>query len=169
MSLYQITSEISALQDLAHTHGAQSAEFDAALAEHVAALAEAFDAKAENYAALIRESEERAAVRTREAERLKALAATDERLAERLRETVKAAMQVTGRTTVQTDRFRLSVRQNGGKLPVVIEDESALPAEFMVPVVTVKPDRDAIRTALETGNSVSGARLGERGTRLDLR
>lgn len=169
MSLYAITSEMSVLLDLAYAHGAQSPELDAALSEHLGALSEAFDAKAENYAALIRECEARAEARAGEAERMRRLAQTDSALAARLRDTLRDAMVRVNRTTVQTERFRLAVRQNGGSIPVVIEDESALPGEFLVPQMTVKPDRDAIRQALEAGKPVSGARLGQRGTRLDLR
>lgn len=169
MSLYAITEEMRVLSDLAHTHGAQSPEFDAALAEHVAALAEAFDAKAERYAEMIRECESRSAARDAESARLNALAITDAKLAARLRETLMQAMQATDRRVVQTEKFRLSVVNNGGKLPVVIEDESALPAEFTVPTMTVRVDRDSLRSALEAGTHVPGARLGQRGTRLDLK
>lgn len=169
MSLYQITTEMQSLLDAFDQHGAESPEAEAAIREHAAAIAEAFDQKADGYAGLIRNCESRAAARRAEAERMERLAALDEALANRLRRTLLDAMQVTGRTKVQTERFALAVRQNGGKVPVVVEDESALPLQFVVPVTTNRIDKDAIRAALESGTPVSGARLGERGTRLDLR
>jgi hypothetical protein len=169
MSLYQITAEMQSLIDAFDAHGAESPEAEAAIREHAAAIAEAFDAKADGYAALIRTCEVRSAARAEEADRMKRLAQSDDALASRLRRTLVEAMQATGRTKVATDRFTLSVVANGGKLPVVIEDEAALPAEFVVPHVTTRVDREAVRSALEAGTPVSGARLGERGTRLSLR
>lgn len=168
MSLYQITAEMVSLLHAFDQHGEDSPEAEAAFREHASALAEAFDSKADDYAALIRVCETRSEARRHEAARMKALADSDEVLSSRLRETMRAAMEATGRVRVDTPRFRLAVRTNGGKIPVVIEDEAALPAEFAVPVVTVRPDRDAIRSALEAGKPVAGARLGQRGTRLDI-
>ena len=169
MSLYQITTEMQSLLDAFDQHGAESPEAESAIREHAAAIAEAFDAKADGYAGLIRTCESRAAARRAEAERMERLAALDEALANRLRRTLLDAMQSTGRVKVQTERFALAVRTNGGKVPLVVDEESALPLEFVVPVTTNRIDKDAIRAALESGTPVSGARLGERGTRLDLR
>lgn len=169
MSLYAITTEMQALLDAFDAHGAESPEAEAAIREHAAAIAEAFDAKADNYAALIQTCEKRAEGRRDEAERMLALARSDESLADRLRLAMKSAMEVTGRVKVETERFRLAVRANGGKMPVIVEDESALPTEFRVPVVTHKVDKDALRAELERGTAIAGARLGERGTRLDIR
>jgi hypothetical protein len=173
MSLYAITEEMQAVQtafdrligdgDEADPEGASAA------LEHIDALAQAFDAKADSYAALIRNAETRAAARREEARRFAALAERDEFLATRLRLALMEAMQRTNRTKVQTERFQLSVRANGGKRPVLVDDEAALPPEFVVPVYSVKVDKDAIRQAIEAGSEVPGARLAERGTRLDLK
>lgn len=168
MSLYAISSELQSLIDLADS-GGTDAEMNAAIAEHRAALVEAFDAKADGYAALIRTCETRADARRAEAKRMAALADSDEGLADRLRLALRDAMTATGRAKVETERFRLAVRANGGKAPLIVSDESALPPQFVVPVVTTKIDKDAIRAALEAGEAVPGAAIGERGTRLDIR
>lgn len=169
MSLYAIKSEMLVLLDAFDQHGAESPETEAAFREHAMSLAEAFDAKADDYAALIRIAETRAAARREESERLALLAASDDLLAKRLKESLLIAMQETGRTKVDTARFRLSVKRNGGKTPVDISDTALLPPEYLVPKVTHTVDRDAIRAALEAGTPVPGAALGERGWRLDLK
>jgi len=169
VSLYQITAEMQSLLDAFDAHGAESPEAEAAIREHAAAIAEAFDAKADSYAALIRTCEVRAEAREAEAKRMLKLAGSDGNLAARLRDALLTAMQATGRTKVQTSRFSLSVVANGGKVPMFIEDESALPAEFVVPRMVTTIDREAIRSALEAGIPVAGARLGQRGTRLALK
>lgn len=167
MSLYQLTEELTALLNMADTE--MSEDIDAAMKEHTALLIEAFDAKADNYAALIRTCETRASARYEESQRLNKLAQADEALAMRLRMALLEAMQATGRKKVQTERFALTVAQNGGKQPVVVTDEDALPAEFRVPVWSEKIDRDAIREALERGDTVEGAVLQPRGFRLNLK
>lgn len=169
MSLFAITSEMMSLISAFNDHGKDSPEAEEAFREHAAALAEAFDSKADGYASLIQECEARTESRRGEAKRLLSLADSDEALASRLREALRQAMESTGRTRVDTDRFRLSVRQNGGKIPVFITDESAIPQEYLLPRMTMQVDKDAIRTALEKGDTVAGAVLGQRGSRLDIR
>jgi hypothetical protein len=169
MSLYQITSELVSLIDAFDRFGHESQEAADAIKEHTDAIVEAFDAKADDYAALIRIAETRAAARNEESERMRKLAQDDEALAARLRTALMDAMKRTNRTKVQTARFKLSVQNNGGKIPVIINDENALPEEFRVPKVTIIIDKEALREKLESGVAVSGASLGERGQRLNLK
>ena len=169
MSLYAITTELSALLAAAEQHGDESEEFAAALAEHAALMREALADKADSYAALVRSCEVRAEARQQEAKRMQALADSDQRLADRLRAALLQAMQETETPKIETARFRLAIRANGGKLPVVIDSEADLPADYRVPKVTLTIDRDSLREALEAGEAVPGARLGVRGTRLDIK
>jgi hypothetical protein len=169
MSLYEITSEMMRLLAAFDEHGNESTEFDSAIKEHAAALAEAFDAKADGYGQVISEVERRGEARRAEADRLKRLAEADEVLSQRLRMMLLEAMRSTGRTKVETERYRISVRQNGGKIPVIVEDETAIPAEYRGMRMLTTVDKDSIREALEAGTAVAGARLGERGFRLDLK
>ena len=169
MSLYNIKTELVELLDAMTNDGAFDAETEAALAEHAQALAEAFTDKADDYAALIRVAETRAAARREEVERMKRLVADDEALADRLKSMLMNAMTATGKTKVETQRFRLAVKKNGGKIPVVITDEDALPVDFKVPKVTEVIDKDGIREALEAGTPVPGAELGQRGQRLEIK
>jgi len=169
MSLYAIKSEMLGLLEAFAEHGKESPEAEAAFREHAEALAAEFDSKADDYAALIRVCETRAAARREESERMAALAKDDEALAERLRSSLMDAMNAVGRTKVQTTRFNLSVRRNGGKVPVIVTDETNIPDEFRIPKVTMSLDKDAIRQRIESGEEVPGVCLGERGFRLDLK
>lgn len=169
MSLYTITEQLKSLTEAFDTFGYASDEAAAAIAEHTSALIESFDAKVDDYAALIRSCETRAAGRAEESARMKKLAQDDESLATRLRLAVMTAMRETGQPKIQTARFSLSVVKNGGATPIIISDEAELPEQFRVPTVTITIDKAAIRSALEAGESVSGAALGERGTRLSLK
>ena len=169
MSLYTIKTELIDLLDAMQDGFMDDAEAQAAIAEHAQQLRELFDQKADDYAALIRVCQTRAAARREEAERMAMLAKEDERKAERLTAMLLQAMSETGRKSVQTERFKISIKRNGGKVPVVITDEAALPIDFRVPKVTETIDKDGIREALEAGKEVPGAVLGERGQRLELK
>lgn len=169
MSLYAIKTEMMGLLEAFDQHGSASAEAEAAIRDHAAALIEAFDAKADDYAALVRVAETRAAARREESERLQKLAEDDESLAKRLRAAMLDAMQQTGRMKVDTPRFSLSVKCNGGKTPVEVTDDSIIPPEYRIPKVTYSLDKDTIRQRLEAGEAIPGVALGERGYRLDLR
>lgn len=169
MSLYAITEELKTLVEAFDEFGHASDEAAAAIAEHTGILIESFDRKIDNYAALIRTCETRAAARAEEAARMKKLAQDDDSLATRLRSAVMQAMKETGQPKVQTTRFSLSIVKNGGVIPIIINNEAELPEQFRIPIVTISIDKVSIRAALEAGEEVEGAILGERGTRLNLK
>jgi hypothetical protein len=168
VSLYAITTEMQAILE-AIDQAAGNPEAEAALTDHLASIAEGFDAKADAYGQLIRVCEARAGARREEAERMVALAASDEATADRLRTALLKAMQVTGRLKVETPHFRFAVRNNGGKIPLLVTDEAAIPVAYRVPKVTEVLDKEAIRADLEAGKAVPGAALGQRGVRLELK
>lgn len=167
MNLYQITSELQAVIDGILEGGIDSPEAQQALDEHLAGLDEALDQKAEDYAAVIMSLQARSDARAAEAKRIRELANADATVAQRLKERLKQAMEATGRVRIDTTRFRLTVANNGGKQPMLIEDESAIPTEFIVQVPEV--DKDAVRAALEAGRPVPGCTLVPRGTSLRIK
>ena len=99
---------------------------------------------------------------------MRQLADADTALADRLKERLKAVMETTGRTKIDTARFRLSVAGNGGKqwLEVKVEP-TALAPQYQV--VRVEADKEAIRAALEGGATIPGCTLLPRGTSLRIR
>jgi hypothetical protein len=166
MSLYAIQNEITDIVDAILDGG--DAEAQQALELHLAGLDAALDEKADDYAALIQHLIARADARRVEAQRMRDLAATDEALADRLKARLKEAMETTGRTKLDTARFRLSVAGNGGKQPLSVTcDATTLPKELTT--VTVAANKDAIRQALENGASIAGCELLPRGTSLRIR
>lgn len=169
MSLYAITDELSRLFRAYEDHGAESGEFADALREHTDALTEAFDAKADDYAALIRTAEARAEARKTEADRMRRLSQDDDALANRLRSALLESMKRLNISRTNTARFRISVATNGGAVPVIIPDETAIPDQYRVPRMSFSVDREALRAALERGENVEGASLGVRGIRLNIK
>jgi hypothetical protein len=63
--------------------------------------------------------------------------------------------------------IKASIVKNGGKPPLIISVEPKdLPEDFRK--VEYKANNEAIRTALEKGDAVPGAELGERGEHLTI-
>lgn len=125
--------------------------------------------KVDNYAAFITTLRKRAEVRKGEADRLARRAKIDEGNAHFLADRLRDELDARGLGKLETDRYRVSVVNNGGKLPLMIDDELALPEACWREVPARKEiDRDAIREALDAGHNVPGAHYGERGRRLSI-
>lgn len=72
--------------------------------------------------------------------------------------------------TIKGDHFTWTIAKNGGKRPVVFKEGYnilSIPERFQD--WTVKPDREQIREALENGEKLDFATLGERGESLRLK
>ncbi len=120
--------------------------------------------------ALIAEMSARAEVRKAEAKRLSELAAVDEKRARLLKERLKWFFETHNLKAVETARYRLSVAKNGGKAPLILNDgitPTQLPERFVK--VSIDPDTTAIREALEAGEQLDFATLGDRGTSLRIK
>ena len=167
MSLYGITTTLSHILDRIMESGADSPEVQAELDATLDGLDNALEEKADDYCGLIRELEVRADARVAEAKRIRALA--DANLAQRLKDRLKGAMETTGRLKLTTERFSLSVAQNGGKQPLEIDPTAVAVMDDALVVLKREPNRDAIRAALEAGEQVPGCALLPRGTSLRVR
>lgn len=82
-----------------------------------------------------------------------------EKRAESVRAYLLFQMQAAGITKVECPWFTLAVRKNPPA--VAIDDEAAIPTEFIVqpPPPAPRPDREAIKRALKAGEDVPGCRL----------
>lgn len=142
------------------------------LAEAVETFLNSNDAlqdKLDAYCAVIREMDARAEARNAEAKRLADLASADSARADFLRYRLMTFLQTIGRDKIETPHYRVSVVGNGGKVPILVNDEAAVPDRFWREVVTRQLDKDALREALEGGYLVPGAMLGTRGKRVVIK
>lgn len=154
-SLYDITNEyLQALDRL---------EIDEETGEVINAdefngLAWAFNQKAESVACYIKNLSAFACnLRTEEtvlAKRRKSV----ERKAEYLKSVLAVCLDAAGREVFESAKARVSFRKSSS---VSIEDENALPDEFIAQIITTKPDKTAIKKAIQSGQEVPGASLTE--------
>lgn len=171
MKLFDLLPEHKALFDLIDEQpgGELSPDVEQSLDRFFAEIGEAESVKLESYAGLIRTLEGAAAVAQAEIDRFAMAKRTAENAVKRLKDRVKAYLELTSRTQVKTAMGRtFAIQNNGGKLPLDITIPATdLPARFQR--VTVSANEDAIREVLESGEPLEFATLKPRGSHLRLR
>lgn len=167
-SLFQLSEEILQLRQILDSAEHEPETIDA-VEEYLKSLASDRERKLDNYAALVRELEARAKIRLDEAKRLESLAKRDLDTVERLKERLRLVFTMHEWRSVDTDRFRITLAQNGGKQKLVVEVPiEELEERFRRTETKVVADNDALREALGDGEVIEGVRLEERGTTIRI-
>lgn len=153
MHLFEITHEYRKL--LARADDADGV-LDESLEADLDAMSDMLTTKVEACVVVAAEMEaEEAAIKVhidRLTARRKALGAGRERLDTYVVHNLAAA----GIRQLKTDRFVVSLRASES---VVVDDATALPAEFLRTKTTTEPDKTKIKAALQLGEKLSGASL----------
>ena len=98
------------------------------------------------------------------------LARADERRSQLLKERLKWFFESQQLKTIETTRYRLSLSKNGGKAPLILKPDLSpqqLPERFTT--TSIEPNTSAIRAALEAGETLDFASLGDRGTSIRIK
>lgn len=112
-----------------------------------------------NMAVDIAAEKARAQAMQEEVDRVKARAQAMENKRERLAKMAGEMMGLMGRTKLEADGVKMSMRKYGGG-SVAVRDETLIPAEYFVPQ-PAKLDKKAIMAALKEAGSVPGCELVE--------
>lgn len=168
-TLFNISEDMEKLNELLDdcSHEPQQQEL---ITQWLELLGNERDAKLDGYAALIAEMLARAEVRKAEAKRLMELAVTDENRARLLKERLQWFFETHNLKTIETLRYKLSLQRNGGKAPLILKSgltPTHLPERFQK--ISIDPNPVAIREALEAGEELDFAQLGDRGTSLRIK
>jgi hypothetical protein len=169
-TLYEIKDDLDALAALLYEVGGDITEDEAcaAIDAWLRETNEALRGKLDRYAALIREKESLAETRKEEGKRLLSLASSDEAMVTRLKARLQWFFEDQGIDKLETDRFRFTLANNGGKVPIqLLVPPDQLPEWARRVVVT--PDMEAIRGEIEAAGSCEFASVGERGRHLRIR
>lgn len=166
-SLYAIHADLQALESIIDDTGGEltedaEAQIQAWFAECEGKLAD----KADAYAQLIRVLDLKASIAREEAERLTALSAARCKAADNLKDRLKVVMQMHGLKKLESERFKFTVANNGGLLPIEVLDPSELPKEFQR--IRIEADGVAIRNSITAGVVPHGVVVKERGTHLRI-
>lgn len=170
-SLLEIGDAMRALDEMLAASAEEGGDITAVEAElnrMFADVESARDQKVDAYCALIREKELRAAARKEESERLQKRVKIDTNQVDFLKSRLKQFFQEHGLKKLETERFTVSIANNGGRLPITIDVEpQQLPVAFQR--VSIAPDIDKIYKALEAGEDLLFVTKGERGSHLRIK
>jgi Siphovirus Gp157 len=162
-TLYALASDYLHILDLLDDSDADAEQLE----QQLDAIAGLITHKAEAIAGLIKQCEGMAAMRKSEADRMRDLAAADQRNADRLRDYVLRHMQALGSERIDTARFKLSLRTNPPAVQVL--EEMLVPAQYVRSVTTTSVDKRAILDDFKhTGEIPAGTAI-TRAQRLDIR
>jgi Siphovirus Gp157 len=127
--------------------------------------------KATNVAKFILNTEAMAEAIENAADAMKERASRIRRRSESIRNYLKVNMQASGITKIEATEFVLSLKKNPPA--VIVTDEASIPEAFKAvptppPPPSPRPDKTAIKKAIQAGVEVPGAHL-EQNERLDIR
>ena len=173
MNLYKLTKQHQELEDLILGSADQdTGEIPAneELDRKAEELGLAIDAKLDGIARLCRNFASEADALRAEEKRLADRRRAVENREKSLKSYAKACLEGAGLQKLHAGIFNLAIQRNGGVAPLnlcVDLDPKMLPERFQK--VTVEANNAAIREALEAGEALDFAELGERGTSLRIR
>lgn len=163
-SMYELTADYKTVLDMAF-----DTEIDPqAIADTLESIAAEIEVKAENTVIIMKELEAEAAKLKAEEQRLNARRKVYENRVANLKQGLFDAMKTTGKEKFKTTLFSFSIAKNGGKIPVIVDVDTAdLPDDLVT--ITEKPDLDAIAAFLEQNPESTLAHFGERGESLRIK
>lgn len=154
MKLYELTGQLIGLQKLA------DADEEVDITDTMAALEGEFSLKAEGLAKVMAVIDGDSETIDTEIERLKQMKSAKEARKEKLKEYLRMNMEAGGIKKISCPLFTITLVE--GREIAVVEDDSALPDEYVDVKTEIKPNKTAIAAALKEGIDVPGAHL-ERG------
>ena len=138
------------------------------IAEKINALNEKIEIKCENGISVIQNLQAKATAMDAEIKRLtQCKKAIESRIAS-IKDYYIYELSSIGKKKVLTNLGTMTVAKVGGKKPLKIDDETAIPQEYFNQRTVYELDKEKLRTAIEDGEVVKGAHLEERGSYLKI-
>lgn len=166
MTLYDLTVQFQTILEMA-----EDGDLDPQLiADTLEGVEGEIEVKLDSYGIVINELQMDVAKIDQEIKRLTEKKKQLNNNIDRMKEAVKNTMVLMDTRKVQGDHFTWQIQKNGGKAPLVFDEAwnvLDLPEEYQS--WDVKPNKDAIRKALDEGQELPFAWLGERGESLRLK
>lgn len=93
--------------------------------------------------------------------------AVRENAVKRLKQRMAEAMMQMGKDEIQAGNKVIKLKNNGGKKPLVLEENKEVPQSYMK--VVLEPDKEKIRADLESGKKLDFAHIAERGKHIEVK
>lgn len=160
MNLYNLTAECKSLyDDIIASADDDTGEVDLSLVTALSVRQEEWNDKAIAVACVYRALDEDSARVGREIERLTAIKKRIERERDRVKEGLANACNAIGVEKVQGMYANISFRSSE---QTVIDNDGAIPDEYMTVKTTYTPNKTAIKEAIKAGKDVPGAHVEKR-------
>jgi hypothetical protein len=172
-TLWDIGEDLLALERLVEECDGDISDpaVDAAITAWMDEMAKNQAVKCDGYVGLIRKWEMQKSAAVAEAEQYRKIASVRGNRIERLKVRLMEHMQATGQTKIETATGRtIGIQKNGGKVPLVVApDVDPTQIDSRYQAVSIELDNEAVRKALEGGEKLAFASLGDRGVSLRIR
>lgn len=144
---------------------------DAAITAWLSEIGASQALKVDGYINLIKRWDMQRAAAKAEAEQYRKMAQVRENRIDRLKQRLKEHMEQTHQVKIETISGRtVAIQNNGGVVPMEVSpyvDPKLIPQRFQR--VVVELDTQLVRAALTAGETLTFAKLGQRGTQLRIR
>lgn len=155
MNLYELTCEQIEINRMLEENGG---ELTPELEEALLITEENLNQKAEGYCKAIAIYNGQAATLDEEIKRLTAKKKVAENAVARMKDALKATMQVLQLDKINAGTFTISARKSKS---LEVLDEALIPEEYKETVTTIKVDKNAIKDAIKNGAEIEGVELKE--------
>lgn len=158
-ALYEMTGEMRQLQELMESVDDEGENAEVALRDTMEAMQLDFNDKAVAIVKLSQALEGDTTAIDAEIKRLQERKRTINNRRGNLRDYLRHNMETAGIKKVECPLFSITLTK--GRDQVKVDDEAALPDDFMNVKTEIKPDKTAIAKALKAGQEVPGAHLAQ--------
>ena len=163
-SLYDITGRALMLMSIADDADIE----EDVLKDTLEGIDGEYDDKIESYCKVVKNLEADAKAIAEEIKRLQGKKKCIENNIDRMKKTMFDSLKLMNKSSAGGTVLKASIQKNGGKAPLVFDiDEDDVPIEFQK--VSVEPNNEAIRDALDSGIELNFVHYGERGESLRIK
>ncbi len=156
-NLYLLAKEYQDLENaLLDTADQETGEVSVDIADALEKIQGTFEDKAIAVATVWRDLGAYSGTIDNEIKRLQALKKRVDREQDRVQAYLKQACEMTGTVSIRGIYANISFRKSE---QTIIDDESALPKEYVIEKLTYSPDKTKIKNAIKAGREVSGAHI----------
>ena len=165
-SLYDIVDKIKEFNDLYSLAKSEDEEERQAFDDTLESLKYELTTKSYGYVAVMNRLDMEMKDAEEREKRFKAIKESRKNAIQRMKDACMWACNELGVTEIDAGDMTIKVKNNGGQLPIVIDDEASVPQNLCK--VTIEPDKAKIREYLKD-NECAFAHIGERGKHIEVK
>lgn len=163
-SIYELVGEYKTLYSMLTDADEQDEDI---IKDSLESVIGAIEVKSQGYVAVLDRLDMEINACKKEKEEWARKLAVRENAVKRLKQRMAEAMIQMGKDEIQAGNKTIKLKNNGGKKPLVLDEDKEVPQSYMK--VILEPDKEKIRAALESGDKLDFAHIGERGKHVEVK